>query len=179
MQSEVRQLVAEHSHRVPGIGTGAAPLHDDAVLGWDRDRRAPLGGARAYPVAEAALIGRDRDEYSLARPRESREGVVGDCAVENRASEARVTRVRDDGDPAAVQPERSLLRGRAEATGRDQQERDDYCVERDGAPPSSTCFNISAQRFPHGLNLFAATPSRQAWRAAPFFPPNQRARPSS
>ena len=70
-----------------------------------------------------------------------------------RGNSERVEHEADDAQPQATTPPR---------TG-----------GRYGSPPSSTVFNTSAHFFPHGLNLFAANPSRHVCRASSRWPLNQ------
>ena len=189
----MRQLVTEGPDRVAGAGAGVAAVEDDASRLGERDRRSPLGRGRPDPGAKGLRVRRDRDQRPLPRPRQPGKGVVGERRRRQRVCEAVVLRVVDEGQPPGVQAARSGLSVRQTGVRRcDERQSEDPGGEpagtrreardqasRDGPPPCSTSASISAQRFPHGLNLFAANPSRHAASAASRSPLNQCARPSS
>ena len=62
--------------------------------------------------------------------------------------------------PALIRVRTFRYRFATRAERRAAEER--YEGTRGGEPPASTVCNSSAQRLPHGLNLFAAKPSRHA-----------------
>ena len=153
-----------------------------------------LGWAGARQLAEAPGIGRDGDDDFRLRPRKARKRVVALRLHEQVAREHKVARVGDDGEAARVEAVRGVgLRVREGRAAGDEDRRrqaqrasqprwlqaNGRYATRGGAPPSSTTFNSSAQRLPHGLNLFAAKPSRHACLASSSCPLNHIARPSS
>src|SRR5207253_7784759 len=117
-------------------------------------------------------VRRDRDDDSLLRPRQARKGVSGDRMIAERAGELLVLRVVQKDEAPAVESVGSVLGLEVRVWSWEQQHsyghradpRDDHAPAHRsqlatrnfyGSPPSCAVFNASAQRFPHGLNLFA------------------------
>ncbi len=61
VQGDVRQFVPQYLQRAAGIGVRAAPLHHDATLLDECQRRRPRKVGAPGPFAEGRGIGRDHD----------------------------------------------------------------------------------------------------------------------
>ena len=159
MKREVRQFMPEHLTRIAGIGAGAAPLHNDSLLRGNRDGGAILGRVRSDEFRETPSVGRYENEHSRQGTWQPRKRVPGDSAREKGPGERRVVRSGSNRESTlveALQPEREL-RVEVRRAGRCKER-----SQREGEPPPSTSASMAAHRFPHGLNLPAATPSRHA-----------------
>jgi hypothetical protein len=64
VEREMRQFMPEHHARITSIGSSAASLHNDSLLGGNGDRRAVLRRMGSDQFGEAAAIRRDEDEHA-------------------------------------------------------------------------------------------------------------------
>ena len=113
------------------------------------------------------------------RPRQPRERVAPKGLGQQRSREPGVAGKRNKGEPARIDLDRARLnRLLSRERERPNQQRTPDQV-RDGTPPSSTVLSTSAQRLPHGLNLFAANPRFHVSIASSFWSLNQYALPIS
>ena len=90
------QFMAQDDDRISGIAAGAAALKHQALLVGNRDGGAPLRRVRPDPLPKTLGIRGHRDEDARPRTRQPGEGVVGLRGREQRAGQARITRVGDD-----------------------------------------------------------------------------------
>src|SRR6185295_19660091 len=96
-------------------------------------------------------VRRDGDDRALLRLGQPGKGVGDQRVLHEGARELSVLRVEQDRESPAIEAFGGLLRAHSQRKECRNEPAADY-----GSPPSSTVFNASMQRFPHGLNLFAA-----------------------
>ena len=167
VQREVGELVTEDLERIARRDARRASLHHDAPGGREGNRGAPLRRPGADQLAELVGVPRDLDPDVVAGTRKSRKGVASLRRGDERSGEGGIARVRQYREPTALDGDSGgdVLRKNRGCREEGEKEGESAAPEdaavrryftRGGSPPASTIANTSAQRFPHGLNLFAA-----------------------
>ena len=167
----------EDSNGVAGVRSRPTPLHEDSAFRWKGEGGSPLRRAASEPLSEDSRVRRDGNQDAVNGSGDTWESVPTQRGTQKGSGKCCVTRKCYDGESPTLEREALDLRpysarGNAEDRGKAQ-------AERGGSPPASTCCNSSAQRLPHGLNLFARAPSRHAVAPPSRSPENQMARPNS